>query len=90
MFGYHLNFREDIYNNLVVNIGYISPFKIQTCSFQSIEDKPYANLIAQAPNGCGKTGAFDILVLHRVNENDTTFKLLSSHTIESMCKKHQN
>ena len=55
------------------------------------------NVIAQAPNGCGKTGAFCIPLIHRVNENeDSCQAVIFSHNrtmvnqiadvLQKMCK----
>ena len=91
-----LKIREDIYKNLL-SMGFATPSKIQASTFDLIANPPYGNLIAQAPNGCGKTGAFGIPVLHRINENeDTCQAVIFSHNrqmvnqtaevLQKMCK----
>jgi len=68
-----LKVREDVYKNLLT-MGFATPSKIQASTFNLITNQPYGNLIAQAPNGCGKTGAFSIPILHRIDETQNNLQ----------------
>jgi ATP-dependent RNA helicase DDX19/DBP5 len=77
-----LGVREDLIKGLV-EMGFIKPSKIQATTFPLIMKKPYKHLVAQAHNGSGKTGAFGIGTLSRVDENINTVQaVIFSHARE--------
>jgi len=67
----------------LLEMKFIKPSKIQASAFPLIMKKPYQHLIAQAPNGTGKTGAFSIPTLSRIDENESTIQaVILAHTRE--------
>jgi ATP-dependent RNA helicase DDX19/DBP5 len=77
-----LGVREDLIKGLV-EMGFIKPSKIQATTFPLIMKKPYKHLVAQAHNGSGKTGAFGIGTLSRVDENINAVQaVIFAHTRE--------
>jgi ATP-dependent RNA helicase DDX19/DBP5 len=86
-----LGVREEIIKGLI-EIGFIRPSRIQAASFKLVTKEPYSHLIAQAHNGSGKTGAFGISTLQRIDENQNEVqavifahtKILVNQTVERL------
>lgn len=68
--------------NAIEEIGYTYPSKIQSFSIDIILQEGFENFIAQAPNGSGKTGAFIISSLCRLD--------LDSNNLQIVCISHTN
>ena len=67
----------------IEEIGYIYPSKIQSFGIDVILQEGFENLIAQAPNGSGKTATFIIGSLCRVDLTNPNVQVICiSHTIE--------
>ena len=92
-YSVHSNFRSNrnwdelnIPQNILAaieEIGYIYPSKIQSFGIDVILQEGFENLIAQAPNGSGKTATFIIGSLCRVDLSDPSLQVIClSHTIE--------
>ena len=65
-----LNLSDDIKHNLIDILKFEKPSKIQAVTIPMIVLKAqdaYQNLIALAPTGCGKTGAYGVGSLLRVD-----------------------
>lgn len=60
-----LNAPEEIINNITENLKFLNPSRIQSVAIPMILNGK--NLIAQAKNGAGKTGAFTIGSVLRVD-----------------------
>jgi ATP-dependent RNA helicase DDX19/DBP5 len=77
-----LGVREDIIKGLV-EMGFIRPSRIQASTYPLVMKKPYSHLIAQAHNGSGKTGAFGIATLARIDEKVNEVQaVIFAHTKE--------
>lgn len=63
-----LGLREELIKGLL-EMGFVKPSKIQSTAFPLVMKPAHAHLIAQSHNGSGKTGAFGISVLSRVDES---------------------
>jgi ATP-dependent RNA helicase DDX19/DBP5 len=75
----------------LIEMGFIKPSKIQASTYPSVMKKPYSHLIAQAPNGSGKTGAFGIATLARVDESINAIQaIIFAHTKELVVQITQN
>eukprot|EP01124_Arcella_intermedia_P023523 TRINITY_DN3750_c0_g1_i2.p1 TRINITY_DN3750_c0_g1~~TRINITY_DN3750_c0_g1_i2.p1 ORF type:complete len:467 (-),score=109.11 TRINITY_DN3750_c0_g1_i2:11-1411(-) len=58
---------------ILKNLGFERPSKIQTIAIQSILSQPPKTFIGQAQSGSGKTGAFLISAIHKIRQtNDFT------------------
>ena len=67
----------------LMEMGFNKPSKIQSTTFPLIMREPYSHLVAQAKNGAGKTGAFGLGVISRVDENDPSIQaVVFGHTRE--------
>lgn len=74
--------RKEIIEGLM-EMGFIKPSKIQSTCYPLIMREPFSHLIAQAKNGAGKTGAFGLGVISRVDENDPSIQaIIFGHTRE--------
>lgn len=63
--------------------GFVNPSKIQAYSIPSITNEPYKNLIAQSHNGSGKTLAFALSTLMRVDaKNPNLQAIVLAHSRE--------
>ncbi len=77
-----LKIREDVKKNLL-DMKFEKPSHIQAVAIPMINRTPYHNLIAQSRNGSGKTGAFLLGILGRVDENDNNLQVvIFAHTRE--------
>lgn len=66
-----------------LEMGFVSPSKVQMTTFPLIMKKPYTHLVAQAKNGAGKTASFGLGVIARVDENDPSIQaIVFAHTRE--------
>ena len=63
-----LGLKEDLIKGLI-EMNFIKPSKIQSTAYPLVMKANHPDLIAQSHNGSGKTGAFGISVLSRVDEN---------------------
>ena len=63
----HLNVPEQFRKNLQ-EMGFLKPSKIQAATIPLATCAPFENLIVQAPAGSGKTGAFAVTTLMRVDQ----------------------
>jgi ATP-dependent RNA helicase DDX19/DBP5 len=67
----------------IAEVGFVYPSKIQSFGIDVILQEGFENLIAQAPNGSGKTATFIIGSLCRVDVSDPHIQVIClSHTIE--------
>lgn len=67
----------------LLDMGFVKPSKIQASTFPSVMKQPYSHLIAQSPNGSGKTGAFGVATLSRIDESQKTLQaVIFAHTRE--------
>jgi len=77
-----LKIREDVKKNLL-DMKFEKPSQIQAVAIPMINRTPYNNLIAQSRNGSGKTGAFLLGILGRVDEKDNNLQVvIFAHTRE--------
>ena len=68
-----LGVKDNIKKGLI-EMDFISPSKVQSTTFPLIMKEPRTNIIAQAKNGSGKTGAFGLGVISSIDENLKTFE----------------
>ena len=74
---------KDIIKKGLIEMDFISPSKIQATTFPLIMKEPRANLVAQAKNGAGKTGAFGLGVISSIDENLNSLQaVVFAHTRE--------
>ena len=66
----HWAIPEDLQQNILSNLGFMQPSNIQAVSIPLITNAPHHDLIAQAKNGCGKTGSFVIGSVMRIDRED--------------------
>ena len=67
----------------LLEMNFIKPSKIQSTTFPLIIKNPPNHLVAQAKNGAGKTGAFGLGVLSRVDEKKKDLQaIIFAHTRE--------
>ena len=79
----HWAIPEDLQQNILSNLGFMQPSNIQAVSIPLITNAPHHDLIAQAKNGCGKTGSFVIGSVMRVDrENPNTQVICIASTRE--------
>ena len=77
-----LGVKENIIKGLL-DMGFLQPSKIQTTTFPLILKDPRSNIIAQAKNGSGKTGAFGIGILSSIDERNRNIQaVVFAHTRE--------
>ena len=77
-----LGVKDNIKNGLI-EMDFISPSKIQATTFSLIMKEPRSNLVAQAKNGAGKTGAFGLGVISSIDENLNSLQaVIFAHTRE--------
>lgn len=75
-----LNVKEEIIKGMI-EYPFNKPSKIQSTTYPLIIRQPYSHLVAQAPNGAGKTGAFGLGVLSRIDENSNNIQaIIFAHT----------
>ena len=67
----------------LLDMNFVNPSKIQSTTFPLIMKEPRLNLVAQAKNGSGKTGAFGIGVISSIDENSKNIQaVVFAHTRE--------
>jgi ATP-dependent RNA helicase DDX19/DBP5 len=67
----------------LIEMGFVKPSKIQASTYPAVMRQPYSHLIAQSPNGSGKTGAFGIATLSRIDDKVQTIQaVVLAHTRE--------
>ena len=67
----------------LLEMNFVNPSKIQSTTFPLIMKEPRLNLVAQAKNGSGKTGAFGIGVISSIDENSKNIQaVVFAHTRE--------
>jgi ATP-dependent RNA helicase DDX19/DBP5 len=77
-----LGLKEDLIKGLL-EMNFIKPSKIQSTAYPLVMKANHPHLIAQSHNGSGKTGAFGIGVLSRVDENIPDVQaIIFAHTRE--------
>ena len=77
-----LGVNEEIKKSLL-EMKFFQPSKIQSTTFPLIMKEPYSHILAQAKNGAGKTGAFGLGVVSRVDKNDESIQaIVLAHTRE--------
>ncbi|GAB2277922.1 DEAD-box ATP-dependent RNA helicase 38 [Dionaea muscipula] len=64
-----LSLPDELLKGLYLSMKFQSPSRIQAITLPMILSPPYKNLIAQAPNGSGKTTCFVLGMLSRVDPN---------------------
>jgi len=65
----HFKISDDILKGIVEVIKFEKPSKIQAVAIPMITKEPYHNVIAQSKNGTGKTGAFVIGSILRIDRS---------------------
>ena len=74
---------EDNIKKGLIEMDFISPSKVQSTTFPLIMKEPRVNLVAQAKNGSGKTGAFGLGVISSIDENLNSLQaVVFAHTRE--------
>ena len=77
-----LGLKEDLIKGLL-EMGFVKPSKIQATAFPLVMKPSHSHLIAQSHNGSGKTGAFGISVISRVDESLSDIQaVIFAHTRE--------
>ena len=77
-----LGVKENIQKGLL-EMEFLNPSKIQATTFPIIMKEPRLNVIAQAKNGSGKTGAFGLGAISSVDENNKKIQVVVfAHTRE--------
>ena len=77
-----LGVKEEIRKGLL-EMGFLQPSKIQATTFPIIMKEPRLNVIAQAKNGSGKTGAFGLGAISSVDESNSKIQVVVfAHTRE--------
>jgi ATP-dependent RNA helicase DDX19/DBP5 len=67
----------------LIEMNFIRPSKIQASTYPLIMKKPFSHLIAQSHNGSGKTGAFGLGTLSRLDESENSIQaVILAHTRE--------
>ena len=75
----------------LIEMGFIKPSKIQASSYPYVLRNPPSHLIAQSPNGSGKTGAFGVATLARIDASKNTIQaIIFAHTNELVHQIAQN
>ena len=74
---------EDNIKKGLIEMDFISPSKIQSTTFPLIMKEPRSNIVAQAKNGSGKTGAFGLGVISSIDEKVNSLQaVVFAHTRE--------
>ena len=77
-----LGVKEDIKKGLL-EMQFIKPSKIQSTTFPLIMKNPPGHLVAQAKNGAGKTGAFGLGIVSKVDPSNKGIQaIVFAHTRE--------
>ena len=77
-----LGVKEEIQKGLL-EMNFLQPSKIQATTFPIIMKEPRLNVIAQAKNGSGKTGAFGLGAISSVDESNSNIQVVVfAHTRE--------
>lgn len=77
-----LGVNEDIKKGLL-EMGFMKPSKIQSTTYPLIMKNPPGHLIAQAKNGAGKTGAFGLGIVSKIDTSkDNIQAIVFAHTRE--------
>ena len=77
-----LGVKEEIRKGLL-EMSFLQPSKIQATTFPIIMKEPRLNVIAQAKNGSGKTGAFGLGAISSVDESNSKIQVVVfAHTRE--------
>ena len=77
-----LGVKDNIKKGLI-EMDFISPSKVQSTTFPLIMKEPRTNIVAQAKNGSGKTGAFGLGVISSIDENLNSLQaVVFAHTRE--------
>ena len=77
-----LKIRDDVKKNLI-EMKFEKPSHIQAVAIPMINRTPYRHIIAQSRNGSGKTGAFLLGVIGRVDEKENSLQVvIFAHTRE--------
>ena len=63
-----LSLKENIIKGLL-DMNFVRPSKIQSISFEMTKNNPEKHLVAQSQNGSGKTGAFAIPTISKIDES---------------------
>jgi len=74
--------RDDVKKNLI-DMKFEKPSHIQAVAIPMINKSPYRHIIAQSRNGSGKTGAFLLGMLGRIDDKDDNIQVvIFAHTRE--------
>ena len=77
-----LGVKKEIQKGLI-DMNFLKPSTIQATTFPIILKEPRLNVIAQAKNGSGKTGAFGLGAISSIDENNTNIQVVVfAHTRE--------
>ena len=81
-----LQLPDQIIDNLVNDpLRYTRPSKIQNLAITKIKESPTDNFIFQSPNGSGKTGAFSIPAIMKIDPtNENIQVIIMANTRELM------
>lgn len=72
---------SDEFQKGLLDMHWIRPSRIQASAYALVNKKPYTHLMAQSQNGSGKTGAFGISVLTRIDPDDPSLQaVVFEHT----------
>ena len=83
-----LGVKETIQKGLF-EMDFLTPSKIQATTFPIIMKDPRLNVIAQAKNGSGKTGAFGLGAISSIDENNKNIQVVVfAHTRELVIQVH--
>merc|ERR1712000_604721 len=84
-----LKIHKDITNS-AIKAGFLKPSKIQIASISNILNSRSKNLIAQAPNGSGKTGSFVIAGLSVIDQDDNMIQVIIISPTRELTKQNHN
>jgi ATP-dependent RNA helicase DDX19/DBP5 len=77
---------DDIKDNLI-NMGFKKPSRIQAATIPLISMAPYKNVIAQAAAGSGKTAAFAVGSILRIDRKDPKTQVLVVVNARELCNQ---
>ena len=84
-----LGVKENIIKGLL-DMKFLQPSRIQATTFPLIIKEPRTNIIAQAKNGSGKTGAFGLGTISSIDENNKNIQaVIFAHTRELVIQVKQ-
>ena len=82
----HFNIPDDIKDNLI-NMGFKKPSRIQAATIPLISSDPFRSIIVQAAAGSGKTAAFGVGSVLRLDRNDPKTQILVVVNARELCNQ---